>query len=206
MLSHPLIMTRKIFETPFARSHVVLINRSRDFRWHGVYSDSTGNFCFLLSAYVLCLCLGWSWLFMRVSVFGMGLKSKPMLTNFQSARFFEGMQFSNSTKVLGKFQNWLSKPRRKMPLFLCQRWWQGPCWVLGNVSASNDFHWPRHPLPAGVQGCSFWELPDVEHPLLVAPQLASRALVLTPSRRSGECPGIILLAEQSLLSVQTALL
>lgn len=143
MLCQPLIMTRKMFENPFARSCVVLINRSRDCRWHRMYSDSTGNLCFLLSVYVWSLCLGWSWLFMRVSLFGMGFKSKPMLTDFLSARIFGDMQFSNSTKVLGRFQNWLSKPRRKMPLFLCQRWWQGPCWVLGNVSASNDFHWPH---------------------------------------------------------------
>lgn len=135
VLGHPLARLEKCYEGPCCPIQ-------QEERWQ-VARRCSKNLCFLLvSGFVLLP--GMTLRFMRESLAWASTQSQwCLLIVLPSVRFFwthSVLQLAWSYRGIPKLI--ANCRKRDTALFLCRRWWQGPHWVLSNVSASKDFPWP----------------------------------------------------------------
>lgn len=135
----------------------------------------------LSSGVWVCACLGWPYgLWGHLCLAWASTQSQwLLLTVLPSVRSFwrhSVLQLARSSRRIPKLT--ANTRERDAAWFLCRRWWQGPCWVLGNASASNDFPCPGSPHHL-EWGSSFWELLGVEGPGFVL-RAGGRALPMSP--------------------------
>lgn len=114
----------------------------------------------------VCAYAGMTLRFMRASLLAWASTQSQwlLLTVWPSVRFFwrhSVLQLARSSRGIPTLT--ANSRERDAAWFLCRRWWQGPRWVLGNASASNDLPCPGSPHHL-EWGSSFWELLGVEGP------------------------------------------